>query len=94
LQAFWLRWVVAHSAVEVVETAMESPDNNIAPLAIVLLGGVGAGKPCAGDNSESLEWFPFLGPLSEMVFEADEYIIRRCQKASPKEEVSVDTGFA
>ena len=49
-------------------------------LAIVLLAGVVAGEPNAGDDLEILEWFPLSGPLPEMAFEADEHIIERYHK--------------
>lgn len=46
-------------------------------LAIVLLASVEAGEPRAGDDLETLKWFPISGPLPEMAFEADERIIER-----------------
>ena len=46
-------------------------------LAIVLLSGVVSGELCAGGALESLEWVPHAGPLPEMAFEADEWIIER-----------------
>jgi 8-oxo-dGTP diphosphatase len=63
-------------------------------LVIVLLAGVKAGEPCAADDLESLEWFPLAGPLPEMAFEADEFIIRRVQKTKLEERLPVDPGFA
>ncbi|MGB3717123.1 MAG: NUDIX domain-containing protein [Candidatus Promineifilaceae bacterium] len=63
-------------------------------LAIVLLAGVEAGELCAGDDLETLEWIPLSGPLPEMAFEADEYIIRRYQKTKPEEGLPVDPDFA
>jgi len=61
-------------------------------LAIVLLAGVKTGEPCAADDLETLEWFPLSGPLPEMAFEADDFIIRRYQKT--KERLPVDPDFA
>jgi hypothetical protein len=43
----------------------------------VLLAGVVGGELHAGDDLEALEWVPLSGPLPEMAFEADEWIIRR-----------------
>ena len=63
-------------------------------LAIILLAVVKAGEPCAADDLETLEWFPLLGPLPEMAFEADEFIIRRVQKANFEERLPVDPCFA
>lgn len=53
---------------------------NVHTLAIILLAGVKGGEPCAADDMETLEWFPLSGPLPEMAFEADEYIIRRVRE--------------
>jgi len=63
-------------------------------LAIVLLGGVETGEPCAADDLETLEWFPLLGPLPEMAFEADEFIIRRVLMTKLEERLPVDPDFA
>jgi 8-oxo-dGTP diphosphatase len=63
-------------------------------LAIILLAKVVAGEPCAGDDLETLEWFPFSGRLPEMAFEADEYIIRSVQKMKLEERLPVDPDFA
>ena len=46
-------------------------------LAIVLLAGVAGGELHAGDDLKTLEWVPLSGPLPEMAFEADEWIIER-----------------
>ncbi len=62
-------------------------------LAIVLLAGIAVGEPCAGDDLEELEWFPFSGPLPEMAFEADEHIIERYHRTK-FEGLSVDPDFA
>jgi len=63
-------------------------------LAIVLLAGVETGEPCAADDLETLEWFPLSGPLPEMAFEADEFIIRRVQMTKLEERLPVDPNFA
>jgi ADP-ribose pyrophosphatase YjhB (NUDIX family) len=63
-------------------------------LAIILLAGVVAGELCAGDDLETLEWIPLSGSLPEMAFEADEYIIRRCEKTKLEEGLPVDPDFA
>jgi len=72
--------------------------NMLAPrlhtLAIILLAGVVAGELCAADDMESLEWVPLSGPLPEMAFEADEYIIERVHKTKFKEGLPVDPDFA
>ena len=62
-------------------------------LAIVLLAGVVDGELRAGDGLESLEWFPLSGPLPEMAFEADEWIIRRYHMEG-EERLPVDPDFA
>jgi len=63
-------------------------------LAIILLAGVETGEPCAADDLETLEWFPLSGPLPEMAFEADEFIIRRVQMTILEERLPVDPDFA
>jgi ADP-ribose pyrophosphatase YjhB (NUDIX family) len=63
-------------------------------LAIVLLAGVVAGELCAGDDLETLEWFPLSGPLPEMAFEADEHIIERYHKTKLEEGLPVDPDYA
>ena len=63
-------------------------------LAIVLLAGVVAGEPCARDDLETLEWVPLSGPLPEMAFEADEWIIERYQKTKLEGGLPVDPDFA
>jgi ADP-ribose pyrophosphatase YjhB (NUDIX family) len=62
-------------------------------LAIVLLAGVVAGEPSAGDDLDTLEWVPLSGPLPEMAFEADERVIDRFQKGLAG-GMPVDPGFA
>ena len=63
-------------------------------LGITLLAGVKTGELCACDDLETLEWFPLSGPLPEMAFEADEFIIRRVQKTNLEERLPVDPDFA
>jgi ADP-ribose pyrophosphatase YjhB (NUDIX family) len=63
-------------------------------LAIVLLAGVKAGELCAGDDLDTLEWFPLSGPLPDLAFEADDFIIRRVQETTPGEWLPVDLDFA
>lgn len=46
-------------------------------LAIILLGGVIAGEFGAGDDFESVRWFPLHEPMPEMAFEADGRIVER-----------------
>jgi len=63
-------------------------------LAIVLLAGVKTGELCACDDLETLEWFPLSGPLPEMAFEADDFIIRGGQMTNLEEGLPVDPDFA
>jgi len=42
----------------------------------------------------TMEWFPLAGPLPEMAFEADDFIIRRVQKTKLEERLPVDPDFA
>ena len=62
-------------------------------LAIVLLAGVVSGELRAGDDLEALAWAPLSGPLPEMAFEADEWIIERYQMKL-EEGLPVDPRFA
>ncbi len=63
-------------------------------LAIVLLAGVVAGEKKAGDDLETLDWVPLSGPLPEMAFEADEFIIRRYHKTKYEDGLPVDQDFS
>jgi ADP-ribose pyrophosphatase YjhB (NUDIX family) len=63
-------------------------------LAIVLLATIIAGEQRAGDDLETLEWFPFSGPLPEMAFEADRRIIERYQKTKFKDGLLADPDFS
>ncbi len=63
-------------------------------LAIVLLAGVVAGELCACDDLETLEWVPLAGPLPQMAFEADEYIIERYRQTEHEWGLPVDPDFA
>ena len=47
----------------------------------------------AGDDLETLEWIPLSGPLPEMAFEADEWIIER-YRMKREEALPVDSAFA
>ncbi len=62
-------------------------------LGITLLARVKIGELCAGDDLKTLEWFHLSGPLPEMAFESDEYIIRRYQKTKYEEGLPVDMDF-
>ncbi len=68
-----------------------SPD--LQTLAIVLRAGVAGGDLRAGDDLESLEWFPLSGSLPEMAFEADTMIIERV-RMKLEAELPVDPRFA
>ncbi len=63
-------------------------------LAIVLLAGVAGGELCAGDDLEALAWVPLSGPLPEMAFEADEWIIERYRKTKPEWGLPLDPDLA
>jgi 8-oxo-dGTP diphosphatase len=63
-------------------------------LAIVLLAGVEAGEPYAGDDLEILKWVSFSGPLPEMAFEADERIIERYQQTKLEGGLPIDPDFS
>ena len=49
-------------------------------LVIVLLAQIVRGDPVAGDDIETVDWFPLSGPLPEMAFCADRHIIERYYK--------------
>ncbi len=80
-----------HSIINVVSNFLSS---RIHTLAIVLLAGIKSGELCPCDDLETLEWFPLAGPLPDMAFEADEFIIRRVCETGPKERLPVDTDYA
>ena len=61
--------------------------------AIVLAAGVVGGELRAGDDLETLEWVPLSGPLPELAFEADDWIINRYAMRL-KEGLPVDPDFA
>ena len=63
-------------------------------LAIVLAARVVGGELRAGDDLETLEWVPLAGPLPEMAFEADEYIIERYRQTGLDWGLPVDPDFA
>ena len=81
-----------------IQSIINVVSNKLSPslhtLAIVLLAGVVAGELYAGDDLDTLDWFPISGPLPEMAFEADEFIIRRVQKTNLEERLPVDPEFS
>ena len=62
-------------------------------LAIVLLARVVGGELEAGDDLETVEWFPLSGPLPKMAFEADAHICERYHRTR-LEGAPVDPGYA
>ena len=62
-------------------------------LAIVLLVRVVGGELCAADDLDAVEWFPLVGPLPEMAFEADAHICERYHRTQ-LEGAPVDPDFA
>jgi ADP-ribose pyrophosphatase YjhB (NUDIX family) len=62
-------------------------------LAIVLLAQVLGGELRAADDLEEVAWFPLLGPLPEMAFEADAHICERFYKTE-LEGAPVDPYYA
>jgi hypothetical protein len=42
----------------------------------------------------TLEWIPLSGPLPEMAFEADRFIIERYQRMENEESLPVDPDFS
>jgi ADP-ribose pyrophosphatase YjhB (NUDIX family) len=81
-----------------IRTILNVVSNRLSPtlhtLAIILLAGVEAGQPRAGDDMQTLEWVPLSGPLPEMAFEADRRIIERYEKTKLKGGLPVDPDFA
>lgn len=65
---------VAITSVLHISSAFLSPDFHF--LGIYVLAEVIAGKLEAGDDLETIAWFPIQGPLPEMAFDQDEEIIR------------------
>ena len=94
-----IREVKEETGLEVqIQSILNVVSNFLSPglhtLAIILRAGVKSGEPRAADDLEALEWFPLKGPLPEMAFEADEFILRRVQKTNFEEKLPVDLGFA
>ena len=94
-----IREVKEETGLEVeIQSIINVVSNKLSPslhtLAIVLLAGVVAGELCACDDLETLEWFPQSGPLPEMAFEADEFIIRRYHKTKHEDGLPVDQYFS
>jgi 8-oxo-dGTP diphosphatase len=81
-----------------IQSIINVVSNKLSPslhtLAIVLLAGVVAGELSAGDDLETLDWFPLSGPLPDMAFEADEWIIERYQKMKFEDGLPVDPDFS
>ena len=63
-------------------------------VAIFVLAGVEVGEPCAGDDLETLKWFPFAGSLPKIAFKADVPIIERYQQTKFEEGLPTDPDFA
>ncbi len=61
-------------------------------LVVVLRATVRGGQLRAGDDLETLEWFPINGALPEMAFESDTYLIQR-YAAETIAGIPVDEGF-
>ena len=94
-----IREVKEETGLEVeIQSIINVVSNKLSPslhtLAIVLLAGVKTGELCACDDLDTLDWFPLSGPLPEMAFEADEFIIRRVQKTNLEERLPVDPDFS
>lgn len=66
--------------------------NRLHGLVVVFLASVRGGNLRAGDDLESLDWFPLKGDLPEMAFESDTYLIQR-YVGEPISEIPVDKGF-
>jgi ADP-ribose pyrophosphatase YjhB (NUDIX family) len=62
-------------------------------LAVYVLAQIVGGQLQAGDDLESVAWFPLAGPLPEMAFEEDENLLARCL-AEGIEGLPVDPGYA
>lgn len=67
---------------------------NLHTLAIVLHAVVKSGELCASDDLETLEWHPIAGPLPELAFEADRFIIGRVRMTNLAGGLPVDPDFA
>jgi ADP-ribose pyrophosphatase YjhB (NUDIX family) len=63
-------------------------------LAIILQARVIGGEPVAGDDLETVGWFPMAGPLPELAFEADYRIIERANNQEGIMGLPVDPDFA
>jgi 8-oxo-dGTP diphosphatase len=90
-----IREVKEETGLEIeIQSIINVVSNKLSPslhtLAIVLLAGVVAGEKKAGDDLETLDWVPLSGPLPEMAFEADEFIIRRYHKTKYEDGLPVD----
>ena len=63
-------------------------------LAVILLAEIRNGEPIAGDDLETLKWFPLAGPLPDMAFEADGQVIRHIYGAVDLVGLPVDPTYA
>lgn len=93
-----LREVKEETGLEVeIVSILNVSSNFLAPglhtLAVILQARVIAGEPVAGDDLESVGWFPMTGPLPEMAFEADYRIIDWVQNLDRKTVLPVDPDF-
>jgi len=50
--------------------------------------------PCAADDIEALAWVLLSGPLPDIAFEPDVYIIERYRQTGLEEGLPVDPDFA
>lgn len=62
-------------------------------LVIILLGRVLGGHLCPGDDIEALAWFPLSGPLPDMAFSPERYMLEKFSRAKAK-GLPVDQAFS
>ena len=94
-----IREVKEETGLEVeIQSIINVVSNKLSPslhtLTIVLLAVGKTGELCACDDLETLDWFPLSGPLPEMAFEADDFIIKRVQKTNLEERLPVEQDFS
>jgi 8-oxo-dGTP diphosphatase len=81
-----------------IRSILNVASNHLTPslhtLAAILLADVVGGNLHADDDVEVLEWFSLSGPLPEMAFEADTFIIDRCRNMGCKGGLPVDPDYA
>ena len=63
-------------------------------LAIVLLANIVGGELHTDDDLKALEWFSISGPLPEMAFEADTFIVERYRMMGSEGGLPIDPDFA